>query len=155
MFCVQEKRRLVGLDTAYSVRRCWLDSANEETIYDDDEGFTAPPQGDQWEEFGYIDQWFTVMVAFTEEGCKEYLRLDGHNLKETRIYVESFNRCPEMIAIREALIKEKIDPDWQDKLELGFLRSQAAFYRSQPGDLASMSGLSRLAELEKKFGTKK
>lgn len=104
MFCVQEKKRLVGLDAAYSENRCWHDSANHETIYDDAKDFKEP-EGEEWEEFGYIDQWFTVMVAFTEAGCEEYLRLNGHNHRgETRIYVESFNRCPEMIAIREALM---------------------------------------------------
>ena len=51
------------------------------------------------------------MVGFTEEGCKEYLRLNGHNERsrahngEIRIYAESFRRCPEMIAIREALMQ--------------------------------------------------
>lgn len=106
MFCVQEKRRLVGLDSAYAERRCWYDSANDYTIYDDDDGFMGPPTGKEWDEFGYIDQWFTVMVAFTEVGCEEYLRLNGHNHRgETRIYVESFNRCPEMILIREKLME--------------------------------------------------
>lgn len=38
------------------------------------------------------------------------LRLNGHNDRrrafrgEVEIYVDSFNRCPEMIAIREALM---------------------------------------------------
>lgn len=108
MFCVQEKRRLVGLDAAYSDQRCWHDSANGHTVYDDDKDFDAVKwaleKSDDYDEFGYIDQWFTVMAAFTEEGCEEYLRLNGHNLKQPRIYVESFNRCPEMIAIREALM---------------------------------------------------
>ncbi len=49
----------------------------------------------------------TVMVCFTEGGAQEYLRQDGHNLREPRIYVESFNRCPEMIAIRDVLIANK------------------------------------------------
>lgn len=106
MFCVQERRRLVGLDSDYSENRCWYDTASDEVIYDDDKDFKGPPEGEEWNEFGYVDQWFTVMVAFTEEGCKEYLRLNGHNLKHPRIYVESFNRCPEMIAIREALIRK-------------------------------------------------
>lgn len=103
MFCVQEKRRLVGMDAAYSENRCWHDLGNDHTIYDDDPDFKEP-EGPEWDEFGYIDQWFTVMVAFTESACEEYLRLDGHNLKQSRIYVESFNRCPEMIAIRDMLM---------------------------------------------------
>ena len=50
------------------------------------------------------------MVRFTEGGCKDYLQQDGHNLKrmahdgQVRIYAESYNRCDEMIAIREFLM---------------------------------------------------
>lgn len=110
MFCVQIKVRDVGYDSAYATSTCWRDSANDETIYDDDEGFKEAPDGDEWEEFGYVDRWETVMVAFTEKGCEEYLNLNGHNDKrnahkgEVRIYVESFNRCPEMIAIRDYIM---------------------------------------------------
>lgn len=111
MFCVQIKRRDVGYDTAYSDHTCWRDSANDETVYDDDPGFTVPPAGPDWEEFGYVDRWETVMVAFTEYGCQEYLALNGHNDRrrahngEVRIYVESFNHCHEMISIRQELMK--------------------------------------------------
>ncbi len=104
MFCVQEKRRDVGYDTAYSDNHCWHDSANEQTIYDDDPDFKEP-EGDEWDKFGYRDRWETVMVAFSEVGCQQYIELNGHNHRgELRIYAESFNRCPEMIAIREALM---------------------------------------------------
>ena len=57
------------------------------------------------QEKGHVGQWITIMVAFTEEGCKEYLRQDGHNHRGARIYVESFRRCPEMIAIRKYLME--------------------------------------------------
>ena len=110
MFCVQIKVRDVGYDWAYADGHCWRDSANEITIYDDDKDFKGEPEGDEWDKFGYRDRWETVMVAFTEKGCEEYLELNGHNDRrrahngEVQIYVESFNRCPEMIAIREALM---------------------------------------------------
>ena len=110
MFCVQIKVRDVGYDWAYADSHCWRDSANGLTIYDDDKDFKGEPEGDEWDKFGYRDRWETVMVAFTEKGCEEYLELNGHNDRrrahngEVQIYVESFNRCPEMIAIREALM---------------------------------------------------
>lgn len=109
MYCVQIKVRDVGYDTAYASGKCWRNFEIDETVYDDDEGFKDEPEGSEWAEFGYMDRWETVMVAFTEKGCEEYLALNGHNDKrrahngEVRIYVESFNRCPEMIAIREFL----------------------------------------------------
>ena len=96
MFCVQENKRIIGLDSNYATETVWIDTSSGESE-------EVPPNTPGAEEFGYLDIWETVMVAFTEEGCKEYLRLNGHNHKETRIFVESFNRCPEMVAIREAL----------------------------------------------------
>jgi hypothetical protein len=53
-----------------------------------------------------MGQWCTIMTCFTEEGCKDYLRQDGHNHKNTRIYAESFRRCDEMLAIRHWLMDE-------------------------------------------------
>lgn len=91
MFCVQQKHRTAVPD-GFSCDTVWVLDGDEV-----DEGT------EDAEEICYVDRYETVMVAFTEEGCKEYLRQNGHNLKEPRIYVESFNRCPEMIAIREFL----------------------------------------------------
>ncbi len=92
MFCVQQKRRIGGFDKRWTDNTYWILDGEE-----------VEPETEGAEEIGYRDQWETVMVAFTEEGCKEYLRQNGHNLREPRIYVESFNRCPEMILIREML----------------------------------------------------
>lgn len=93
MFCVQQKRRIVGLHRDYSDQTVWI--LDGEQVEPETEGAT---------EYGVREHWETVMVAFTEEGCKEYLRQNGHNLRAPRIYVESFNRCPEMIAIRDFLM---------------------------------------------------
>jgi hypothetical protein len=109
MFCLQILVRDVGYDADYADRACWCDSANDETVYDDDKDFVEPV-GDEWEKFGYLDRWETVMVAFTESGLQDFMREDGHNVNrrafrgQTRIYVESFNRCHEMIAVRRALM---------------------------------------------------
>ncbi len=102
MFCVQEKKRVVGMDSGISDNTVWVNSTSGEI----EESATEPydNKGD-WEEFGVLEYWETVMVAFTEAGCEQYLKLNGHNHRgETRIYVESFNRCPEMIAIRDYLL---------------------------------------------------
>ena len=108
MFCLQKLVRDVGYDTTFACNKCWLNSETEETIYDDDEDFKKEPEGDGWDEFGYVDRWEDVMVAFTEKALLEYMDLNGHNVngfkRKTRIYVKSFNRCPEMIAIREKLL---------------------------------------------------
>lgn len=94
MFCVQEKVRDYGYDTSWVGQTVWMEDGDE-----------VPEGTPGAEETGYKDRWVTVMAAFTEGGCKQYLDLNGHNHRgELRIYVESFNRCPEMIAIREALL---------------------------------------------------
>lgn len=92
MFCVQTKKRDV-VPEGFSCDTVWVLDGEEV-----DEGTEGA------EEYNIRERWETVMVAFTEEGCKEYLRQNGHNLSEPRIYVESFNRCPEMIAIRKWLL---------------------------------------------------
>lgn len=120
MFCVQVKRRDVGYDSRYGNGRCWHNPGNDDTVYDDDPNFVAPTN-DQWELFSYVDRWETVMVAFTEVGCKEYLEFNGHNERsrafrgEIQIYVESFHRCPEMIAIREALMRLSPEASFQQQ----------------------------------------
>lgn len=105
MFCVQILVRKSGFDSDYSDNLCWWNPGKMEVAYDDE------PEGEGWDgPYGYKDRWETKMVAYTEEGCQEYLALDGHNLKrqahngEVRIFVDSFHRCPEMIAIREMLM---------------------------------------------------
>lgn len=115
MFCVRIKKRDVGFDQAYAENNCWWNAGKMEVIYDDDPDFKQPPEGDEWDgPFGYQDRWETVMVAFTQKGAEEFLALDGHNVKrqafrgEVSIYVSSFYRCPEMIAIREALMKLRV-----------------------------------------------
>jgi len=107
MFCLQIKVRDVGYDPAYSEgKTVWLNM--ESGDYEE-----VPAESEGAEEFGYKDRWETVMVAFTEQGLKDYMQLDGHNVKrrahngETQIFVESFRRCEEMIRIREALWQAK------------------------------------------------
>jgi hypothetical protein len=103
MFCLQIKVRDVGYDPNYCIDTVWIDMESGE--YEE-----VAPKTEGAEEFGYKDRWETVMVAFTEEGLQDYMRQDGHNVKrrahngETRIYVESFWRCSEMIRIRNWLL---------------------------------------------------
>lgn len=103
MFCLQIRVRDVGYDSNYADGdTVWIDM--QSGCYEE-----VAPNTDGAEEFGYKDRWETVMVAFTEQGIADYMKQDGHNVRrrahngETRIYVESFNRCREMIKIREYL----------------------------------------------------
>jgi hypothetical protein len=104
MFCVQVRERIYGLDPRWSDDVVWIDTEEGCSVVD------APADGEETDHIirsGYKDIWKTVMVAFTEQGCKDHLELNGHNYRhfeEVRIYAESFCRCPEMIAIRAMLM---------------------------------------------------
>ena len=52
----------------------------------------------------YQEIWQFVTACFTEQGCKDYLKVNGHNLKRPRIYAASGFRNAEWIAMREFLI---------------------------------------------------
>lgn len=112
MFCVQKCERIGGLDSAYSDQHEWrgveynLADAEEtkrlDAIYDDT--FEEP---DGWTRNVYYDKWETVMVSLTRKGCEDYIAANGHNISQImppRIYVESFYRNREMIALREWLL---------------------------------------------------
>jgi len=49
-----------------------------------------------------IDHFETA--CFTEQGCKDFLEIQGHNLSKPFIYATSLFRNREMIALREALM---------------------------------------------------
>jgi hypothetical protein len=116
MFIVQQQRSF-GVEPGEGDMDVWLDEDWEEV--DDetaamldklDDAFESDLDKDQiamlerHTKRGIKHHWEFVMAAFTEKGCNEYLRLDGHNLTKPRIYAMSFNRCPEMLAIRETLL---------------------------------------------------
>jgi len=123
MFCLQIKVRDVGYDPQYADgNTVWINM--ESGDYEEVE-----PETEGAEEFGYKDRWETVMVAFTEEGLNDYMRQDGHNVTarahngETRIYVESFRRCDEMIRIRQFLMSNvpvsRVESDAERKVRHG------------------------------------
>lgn len=112
MFCLQIKVREVGFDPDWTHDTCWYDPEECRIV---DPAVEGP--SDMYEMTGYKDRWETVMVAFTEQGLKDYMDLNGHNVRmqahngETRIYVESLYRCDEMIAIRDALMHGRFECD--------------------------------------------
>ena len=117
-FCVQVLERIGPIMLEYgSGEICFFDHEQCENYYKD--GFDP----ERWEELhalheighlsdnitasSYVEKWITVQTCFTEAGCKRYLELDGHNLRQyhgVRIYAESFNRNVEMLEIRKSLL---------------------------------------------------
>lgn len=116
MFIVQQKRSF-GVEPGEGDIDVWLDNdwyqVDDKTAAHLDEldaiyhrDLTSEEQEllDTHTKRGIKYFWEFCMAAFTEEGCKQYLRLNGHNLTEPRIYAESWNRCPEMLAVRDFLM---------------------------------------------------
>lgn len=116
MFIVQQQRSF-GVEPGEGEMDVWLDEDWEEVDEETAAKLDELDHAFEWDmteeqkailarhtKRGIKHHWEFVMAAFSEEGCKEYLRLDGQNLTKPRIYAMSFNRCPEMLAIRETLL---------------------------------------------------
>lgn len=109
IFAVQQKRRIHGIDPDWSDNAAWLDDEGNEAADEDREKLEAHwkehrlvMQG--WKRVGYIDIWEFVTACFTEQGCKNFLAINGHNLKEPRIYAYGSYRNAEWRCVRDALL---------------------------------------------------
>ncbi|EMG9443122.1 ead/Ea22-like family protein [Escherichia coli] len=108
MFCVYQKREIV-VDADYDYDRIvWVDEDGNEANKRQSrrlellhENFREPPE--KWRRVAVknIDEFVTC--CFTEQGCKDYLAANGHNLRLPFIYVKSGFRNAEYIGIRNWL----------------------------------------------------
>lgn len=57
-----------------------------------------------WTRLAVHDVWEFVTACVTEQGCKDYIARNGHNLNEPRIYAEGSYRNEEFHAIRNWLM---------------------------------------------------
>jgi len=107
IFIVQRRRRTYGVDTDFTDKTVWMDSDHEEATADEaarlDKLLRKNGEVANWKKYGFVEHWDFVTACFTEQGCKDYLAVDGHNLGETRIYVASGYRNAEWIAVRKFL----------------------------------------------------
>ena len=94
LFAVQQKLRVYGVDTDY---RDGFEYANEV-------GETCEEGDKSAREVGYVDRWEFVTGCLTEQGCKDYIACNGHNLHEPRIYAYGSYRNAEFIALRKWLM---------------------------------------------------
>ncbi len=110
IFIVQQRRMITGLDSAYCENHGWY---NGETFLTDGEEFEALELcynkdsigPEEWSRTGYIQIWEFVTACFTEQGCKDFIAINGHNLKEPRIYAEGSFRNEEFRSLRKTLIE--------------------------------------------------
>lgn len=110
IFIVQQKRYIYGMDPAYGAedKLVWLFDGELETDGDEIDRLnkeyarTGREPGNHTRT-SYIQIWEFVTACFTQKGCEEYIRVNGHNLKEPRIYAEGSYRNEEFRKVREAL----------------------------------------------------
>ncbi len=116
MFCVYQKREIV-VDADYDYDRIvWVDEDGNEANKRQSrrlellhENFREPPE--KWQRVAVKDIDEFVTCCFTEQGCKDYLAANGHNLRLPFIYVKSGFRNAEYIGIRNWLAGIRIKGD--------------------------------------------
>ena len=110
LFVVQQKVRDYGYSDDYAEGHIWVDkeSAEEE---DDEATIAKLDKADiEWDDIdthrkvGYKDRWEFVTACFTEQGCKDHIKINGHNLGEHRIFAASGFRNLEWQLMREFLM---------------------------------------------------
>jgi hypothetical protein len=95
IFVVEQKRSYVTDPDYNEARSIWID----------DEGVQVEPRSEGSHRVSVHDVWEFVTACFTEQGCKDYIAANGHNLRETRIFVHSGYRNREWIDMRAALAR--------------------------------------------------
>ena len=108
MFTVQQLQRDWGYDSDYADEFEWIDdegnSPDEIRIEELDKAESEGGDTGGYTKVYFKDRWEFVTACFTEEGCKEYLLQNGHNLKKPRIFACGSYRNDEYQAVRNALI---------------------------------------------------
>jgi len=93
-------------DTEEYKQECYaqfIEVAKEELFEewcDDNENYTKT---------AYQDFWENVQPFFTRKGAEGYIEINGHNLKDPRIYVESAFRNSEWQALRQLLVSPEFE----------------------------------------------
>jgi len=112
MFIVQEKVRDYGYTIDYGDEFVWVENKNGDCLEASEEEHEALQALDSaceetpgWERVYYRDRWEFVTACFTEQGCKDYIKANDHNMKEARIYAWGSFRNVEFQAVRNALIE--------------------------------------------------
>jgi len=133
IFMVQRKRRTWGIDPAYTENFTWFHGDDSDELYGADllaaerfyrshciapkyisdgiaygPGHSSADFGDcdyysHLRRVGYVDTWENEQPFFTRAGAERYIKENGHNLREPRIYVECAFRNREWQAMREHL----------------------------------------------------
>ncbi len=111
VFVIEKKVRDFGYDADFASDYVWVDYGNDCNEADGEQHrnldriFSETGRSlDLWERCYYNIRWEFVTCCFTEQGCRDYLNINGHNVGESRIYVYSGWRNHEWQQVRAALM---------------------------------------------------
>jgi hypothetical protein len=125
MFVVQTRKRIFGMESDYGTAYAWISDDDEpteacaetvaklEALFKEscDDTITIPDADDPesettYERIWYVDEWEFVTCCFTRTAAEEFVARNGHRFaSELRVWTDSFHRNPEMIAVRDHLLK--------------------------------------------------
>lgn len=114
IFIVQQKRLYAADPECDYDRLVWVDGDGEAGAEDaerlDAEYAETGIEPAGWRRAAEAHYWDFVTACFTEQGCKDYIARDGHNLREPRIYAAGSYRNTEWQAVRSYLIALAAQP---------------------------------------------
>lgn len=108
IFIVQQNKPIYGLSPEYTDKGIWLYDGEEcedeknEKLEEQWQKDRTHPSG--YERVGFVDHWEFVTACFTEQGCLDFLAIEGHNLNEPRIYAAGSYRNQEWRTVRDFLL---------------------------------------------------
>ncbi|MDX7499946.1 ead/Ea22-like family protein [Raoultella ornithinolytica] len=114
MFVVFQKREIIGSDEHSPSRICWVWDGEEvselrakrlEALYQDG----RDTRGYERYAMQEVDEFVTA--CFTEHGCKDFLRQNGHNLRQPYIYACGSFRNNEYQMVRNWLAGIKVEAE--------------------------------------------
>lgn len=126
LFCVYQKRRICGMDPDYSEQYVWVHVDSDYAEADEKQTKTLDRYEKRtgealngWRKVYYYESNQFVTACLTRKGCEEFLRVNGHNLRQPFIYVQTLWRNEEMKDLRNALLYHRLllkCPDvWADR----------------------------------------
>ncbi len=109
LFIVEREVVDWGFDSDYAHDYKWISvdgdiEKDEEEIERLDELDSNDEATGDWYKCYYIKRWEFVTACFTEQGCKDYIAANGHNIGKSRIYADGSYRNFEYQAVRNFLL---------------------------------------------------
>jgi hypothetical protein len=108
IFIVQQRRRIFHVEEGDGFE--WYETDEWDQVDDRKAAklerhfhtYSEEPKG--YSRVAYLDVWEFVTACFTEQGCKDYIAINGHNLQSPRVYAEGSWRNAEWNAVRDYLL---------------------------------------------------